>query len=381
MDYPLAASSWDEREVSAMRIVMESKRLQPGEQMHRFEEELRIHTGARHVVMVESGAMALQIAVAACMHWDSDIEPGDKIVLPAFTNAAVWSAAAGRNLEPSLIDCDQDWQPKGHPQASRDMPPNWMTDGAKIIIASAMLGFPPKMQDLQFDASQVGMSMIEDCTDSFDVASLGARLGTFGRFGVYDFGADKQLCAIKGGAVLCYDPDDADRVRMLRQGGRIGGIHEPKGFDNEYTYRMLGYDAWPSEVNAAIARVQLTKVEIGKRWRVENFENFRTMVAEFSNTGLHVPPANKYANPLGIHFVVRSSDVRQVLAAKFREAGIECRTPGAGSFRLQPIGLDHHEKLSPMADLIHHRGIMIGNAPFDITDKMQKAVEVIRSVL
>jgi hypothetical protein len=36
---------------------------------------------------------------------------------------------------------------------------------------------------------------------------------------------------------------------------------------------------------------------------------------------------------------------------------------------------------TPKADDIHVRGLFLGNAPFDISDKIEKAIKVIRETL
>jgi hypothetical protein len=100
------------------------------------------------------------------------------------------------------------------------------------------------------------------------------------------------------------------------------------------------------------------------------------------------PQMREGANPFGLHFEVEDvnlnvdqQNIRRALAAALRENDIDCRLPTGGSFRLHPYGKPWADQQTPRADRIHRTGMFLGNAPYDISDKIEKAVEVMREVL
>ena len=58
-----------------------------------------------------------------------------------------------------------------------------------------------------------------------------------------------------------------------------------------------------------------------------------------------------------------------------------CRLPTGGSFTRHPYGAPWRDQATPNADLIHDTGLFLGNAPFDIGDKIMRAVKIMREVL
>jgi hypothetical protein len=88
------------------------------------------------------------------------------------------------------------------------------------------------------------------------------------------------------------------------------------------------------------------------------------------------------ANPFGLHFeITGGQEIRRNLELALRAADIDCRLPTGGSFRLHPYGAPWRDQQTPRADQIHRTGMFLGNAPYDISDKIEKAVEVMREVL
>jgi hypothetical protein len=64
-----------------------------------------------------------------------------------------------------------------------------------------------------------------------------------------------------------------------------------------------------------------------------------------------------------------------------RENSIDCRMPVGGSFHLSDYGKPWRDQHTPNADKIHHAGMFLGNAPFDLSNKIDAAVEIMEQVL
>src|SRR5688572_11899030 len=66
-----------------------------------FERRWAGYCGRRHGIAVSNGTTALQLAVAAL-----DLEPGDEVILPAFTIVSCAQAVTYNGGTPVLVDSD-----------------------------------------------------------------------------------------------------------------------------------------------------------------------------------------------------------------------------------------------------------------------------------
>src|SRR5215469_18477431 len=74
-------------------------------------------------------------------------------------------------------------------------------------------------------------------------------------------------------------------------------------------------------------------------------------------------------------------EARKKLVQTLQANGIDCRLPTGGSFTKHPYGSNWRSQKTPNADRIHETGLFLGNAPFSISDKIDKAVKVIKHTL
>ena len=84
--FPLATSSWDQRELDALQRVIDSNQYSMGSEVAAFEREFAANFGAAHAIMVNSGSSANLIMTAALAYTKNPrlkISPGDEIIVPA----------------------------------------------------------------------------------------------------------------------------------------------------------------------------------------------------------------------------------------------------------------------------------------------------------
>ena len=84
INFPLATSSWDEREYAAIQRVIQSDRYSMGDEVALFERQFAEAMGTKHAVMVNSGSSAnLLIAAALRYHSTFGYEDGAEVIVPA----------------------------------------------------------------------------------------------------------------------------------------------------------------------------------------------------------------------------------------------------------------------------------------------------------
>lgn len=401
-DFPTAFSLWGEEEKEAIARVVASGRFTMGQEVEAFEEEFARWHGRKYGIMVNSGSSANLVAVAALFQvrdqplrraGSDDYEwsgyghgekhgPGkngrsDVAVVPAVAWSTTYAPLVQHGLDLHLADCDETWN------AAITGPLPSLT---RLIIVCSILGNPA--YGSSWKAISDGAYILEDNCESFGAVDQDGKLcGTFGDLSTFSFFYSHQISAIEGGMILTDNEELANLCRILRAHGWTRDTwHDPfftrrvppPRFDLEYEFTHFGYNVRPLEMHAAIAHAQLPKQKAFQVARCENAAVFAICAREVP---IEIPLYRGIANPFGLAFLCPSNESRRRLAAALRENGIDCRLPTGGSFTKHPYGKPWAHQRTPNADDVHARGMFLGNAPFDISDKIERAVKVMREVL
>lgn len=228
---------------TAISAVVESGMFINGPQVKRFADRLAGYLGVPFVIPCGNGTDALQIALMAL-----GLQPGDEVILPAFTYVAAAEAVALLGLTPVLVDVDPDTfnlDPKKIEEAiSRD---------TKAIIAIHLFGQVCDMEAILRIAGTYRLCVIED-----NAQSMGAeytfsdgrvkKAGTIGHIGTTSFFPSKPLaCYGDGGALMTSDERLAERIRMLANHGQV----------QKYHHVQVGCNSRLDTLQAAILEVKL----------------------------------------------------------------------------------------------------------------------------
>lgn len=377
-DYPTAFSHWGTEEYAAIQRVVISERFTMGPEVAAFEKEFAEYHGMDHGIMVNSGSSANLIAVAALFHLDNNpLRRGDKVVVPALAWSTTYAPLVQYGLDLVLVDCDETWNANIY---SRNFDPQ----DARLVVGCSILGNPADLHAMREMATNIGAFFIEDNCESLGaVSATTQRCGTFGLMNTFSFFYSHQISAIEGGMILTNDSECAMLCRILRAHGWTRDIKQPETFADEYDFVGFGYNVRPVEIHAAIAREQLKKLDSFITNRQANLACFLDMTK-----GLPITPPKfdgGFVSPFSLHFNVNGGpEVRYPLVKALREAGIDCRLPTGGSFIKHKYGWPWEasgEVRTPLADRIHECGMFLGNAPYSIFDRIERAVTVMKRVL
>ncbi len=200
-------------EAAAVAEVLASGRLTMGPKVEEFEAELAGACGTAHAVAVSSGTAALHLAVLAL-----GLEPGDEVLVPAYTFPATANVVALAGLRPVLVDVDPE---------TMNLDPGRVRVGprTRAIIAVHLFGRPAPVEELP------DLPLIEDAA-----AALGARrrdrpCGSLGALGCLSFHPRKIVTTGEGGAVTTDADELAATLRSLRHHGWRGEDIPRPGFN------------------------------------------------------------------------------------------------------------------------------------------------------
>jgi len=182
-----------------------------GRQLARFEREFAAWMGTGYCVGVGSGADAVTLAL-----WAADLEPGVRVAVPALAAPAVAMAVLRAGCRPIFVDVREEDLTLDARLLDRAV-----ALGATAVLPVHLYGNPCDMDGIMAAAGRLGLTVIEDCARCAGTAFGDTSCGCFGRASSCDFSPTATLGGYgNGGAVLTADPAVAEKLRMLRHGGR-----------------------------------------------------------------------------------------------------------------------------------------------------------------
>jgi len=238
---PQLDSLWEELN-RAFQRTLRSSRYILGPEVLAFEQEAARYLGVRHAVGCNSGTDALVLALRAL-----GIGPGDEVITTPFTFFATAEAISQVGATPVFTDVEEESMNLDPALIERAVTPR-----TRAILPVHLFGRPCAMADILDLARRRGLQVVEDCAQSFGARHRGKATGTLGRAGCFSFFPSKNLGAYGDGGLLATSDDGlADLARALRvHGGR-------KKYHND----MIGYNSRLDELQAAMLRVKLPRVD------------------------------------------------------------------------------------------------------------------------
>jgi len=212
-----------------------------GKRVRDFESQMRNYLKAKHVLAVNSGTAALHAALLA-----AGIKQGDEVLIPSFTFVATANAVVAAGGKPVFVDVKKD----DYTMDVSDLKGK-VTKKSKVVIPVHLYGHPSDMDEIAEVAEKHSLDIIEDACQSLGSTYKKRQTGTFGTLGCFSMYASKVLTAGEGGAVATDNDELADRLKMIRNHGMIEG----------YDTRMLGLNLRLPELSAAVAKVQMKKLD------------------------------------------------------------------------------------------------------------------------
>jgi dTDP-4-amino-4,6-dideoxygalactose transaminase len=284
---------------AAIARVMDRAQFILGAEGEAFERAFASYIGVAHAVGVGSGTDALQIALLAC-----GIGPGDEVITVSHTSPATIAAIELTGAGAVPVDID----PRRFTMDPARLA-GALTPRTRAVLPVHLYGQPADLGPILDFAARHGLPVIEDCSQAHGARYRDKRAGAWGRLATFSFYPTKNLGAYgDGGAVLTDDPQLAGRVRQIRQ----------YGWDSERISRRKGINSRLDEIQAAILRVKLCRLE---KWNAERRVLAAFYGSRLAATDLTLP----YAAPDSLHvyhaYVIRHPR-RDALRAHLAARGI-----------------------------------------------------------
>ena len=244
-----------------------------------LEQEFADLLGARYALAVSSCSAALFLSLKAL-----DLPRGAKVLIPAFTFAAVPSAVVHADCEPVLVEVGENYRVDMADFEAK-------LDGAAAVMISHMRGHTSDMDAIMTLCDARDIPVIEDAAHSLGTKWHGRNIGTIGKIGCFSFQSYKLVNAGEGGILITDDPELAARA-VIMSGAYESNWKKHPGMQNSYMLwqnRLPLYNMRMQNLSAAVIRPQLPEVA----GRVAKGRAGHDRVADQLNESpwLTVPPA------------------------------------------------------------------------------------------
>ncbi len=232
---------------AAMIACVESAEFINGKLVSTFSENLAKYVGVKHVIPCANGTDALQIALMAL-----DLQPGDEVIVPAFTYVATAEVIALLQLVPVMVDVMPDDFSINLTQVKNAIGPK-----TKAIVPVHLFGQCAGMEELLALAKEHNIYVVEDTAQAIGAKYIfkdGSihQAGTMGHIGTTSFFPSKNLgCYGDGGAIFTNNDALAVRLKMMANHGQ----------SKKYQHDVIGVNSRLDTLQAAILDVKLKHLD------------------------------------------------------------------------------------------------------------------------
>lgn len=180
-----------------------------------------------------------------------NIQPGDEVIMPAFTFVSTANAFVLRGARPVFVDIRPDTLNLDERQLEVAI-----TKDTKAIVVVHYAGVGCEMDDILAVASRHRLPVIEDNAHGLFGSYRGKPLGSFGRLATLSFHETKNLSCGEGGALVINDEALVERAEIMREKGTDRSRFF-RGEIDKYTWQDVGSSYLPSDILAAILSAQI----------------------------------------------------------------------------------------------------------------------------
>ena len=288
----------DKKEIDkAVHSVLSSGRLILGNNVNSFEEEFKNYNNSKHAIGVASGSDALLLSLMAL-----NIKPGDEVITTPFTFIATATCITRLGAKPVFVDIRKDTF-----NIDENKIENAITRRTKAIIPVHLYGQMSKMDHITAIALKHNIPIIEDCCQSVGSEHKRVQAGNYGLIGCFSFYPTKNLgTAGDGGMIETNNDKLAKKLRMLRA----------HGADNKYVHQLRGINSRLDELQAAMLRIKLRKLEKRTEKRISNAQTYSNSIQNFKT-----PITQQHSRHVFNNFSILSNN-REKLMTYLEKKGI-----------------------------------------------------------
>ncbi|RZQ60188.1 lipopolysaccharide biosynthesis protein RfbH [Amycolatopsis suaedae] len=364
-------------------------RIAAGTSARKFERDFARTLGLRKAHLTNSGSSANLLAMTALCQpelGERRLRPGDEVVTVAAGFPTTVNPIVQCGLKPVFVDIEL-----GTYNTTAQRVADAIGPRTRAVMIAHALGNPFEAREIADLCDERGLLFVEDNCDGVGASYRGELTGGFGDLSTVSFYPAHHITAGEGGCVLtdnlalarlveslrdwgrdCWcEPGESDTCHK-RFGYRLGDL--PQGYDHKYIFSHIGYNLKTTDVQAALASSQLTKLTEFGEARNRNWNRLRRGLEGVPH--LLLPEATPGSEPSWFGFVLTVAEDapfdRAEIVRFLESRRIGTRLLFAGNLTRHPAYLGQDFRVSGTlanSDVVTERTFWIGVFP-KITPEM-----------
>ena len=378
MQYKLATSTWDNKEIEAIQKVIDSDVYSMSNCVEQYEAEFASHFGSKYAVMTSSGSTANLIMTAALFfRKENNLQRGDEIIVPAVSWSTTYFPLQQYGLKLKFVDVDIETLNYDLGALEKAI-----KDSTKAVMVVNLLGNPNDFTEINRIIGNRDIIVLEDNCESMGATFHGKQCGTFGLMGSFSSFFSHHIATMEGGMVLTDDEECYHLLLALRAHGWTRNLPKKNcvadksdnWFEESFRFVIPGYNVRPLEMSGAIGSEQLKKLPSFLEQRRKNAELFVDLFQDDNRFLIQKEIGS--SSWFGFSFIIKDSSglKRPEILQKLEAANIEYRPIVTGDFTksesLQYFDYEIHEEVTN-AKYLDLNGFFVGNSHIDLSDELR----------
>lgn len=377
---PLSASTWDSKEIQAIRKLFSRKYFTMGKKVKIYEKKFAKYIGSKYAIAVNSGSSANLLIIASLFFLKNKkfkLREGDEIIVPSIGWSTSYAPLQQYKLKIKFVDIDEytlNYDTKILKKA--------ITKNTRAILCINILGNPNNYNEIKKIIKGKKIFLIEDNCESLGAKFNKTKVGNFGIASSFSTYFSHHISTIEGGMITTNNQEVYETILSLRSHGWTRDLgnknklvkKKKDNFYEKFNFILPGYNLRPTEITAVLGIEQLKKLSKFIKIRKVNANYLKKILKNNKNIYIqnHLPGSSHFAFAL---IIKKNSKVKLIdLRKKLDHAGIEYRPIITGDFTRQIVTQKYFEYLVygklKNASHIDRNGLMFGNHHYDIRKKL-----------
>lgn len=271
--------------------------------------------GFKKCLLTTSCTDALELAALLL-----NIQPGDEVIVPAYTFVSTVNAFALRGAHLVFADSTA-LNPNIDPEAIKAL----ITPRTKAIVVVHYAGMACDMEAIMQMANEHQLFVVEDAAQAIDAYYQHKPLGSFGHLAAFSFHETKNIQSGEGGMLVVNDARFSLQAEILREKGTNRAAFF-RGEVDKYGWVAVGSSFLASDITAAFLYAQLEQLSAIQAKRCALWQAYQDSFMPLAAKGLiKVPEALQGATSNGHLYYLVCKDIHQrnALIACLKEQGIQ----------------------------------------------------------
>ena len=387
INYKLASSTWDEKEIEAIESVIRKDMYTMGDSVKQFESDFSNFLGTKYSVMVSSGSTANLLAIASLFYTKNPmLKRGDEVIVPAVSWSTTYFPLQQYGLKLKFVDIDLETL-----NYNLEDLQGAITENTKMIMVVNLLGNPNDFNVINNIIKGKDIFLIEDNCESMGATFNNKQAGTFGLMGTFSTFFSHHMATMEGGFITTDDEELYHILLSIRAHGWTRNLPKENKVSNKsddwftesFRFILPGYNVRPLEMSGAIGVEQLKKLPSFIENRRINAKLFVELFKNDSNFMIQKELSS--SSWFGFSLIIKpeSNLKRKDVINLLTEKNIESRPIVTGDFTQNEVmkyfDYEIHNDLKN-AKYLHENGFFVGNSHICLRNELDYLKKILATL-